>query len=140
MLTARPPKKLVLVIEDEPSLRETLKDVLELYGYNVSEAQNGEEGLMAIRCEPAPDLVLLDLIMPLMSGRQFLMHLQADVSLQAIPVVVVSATSDTTGMLGASAVFTKPPDLDTLMNAVQHFSCAPTYNDASRPRATRPTR
>lgn len=116
-------KKLVLVIEDEPSLRETLKDVLELYGYNVSEAQNGEEGLLAVRRLPPPDLVLLDMIMPLMSGRQFLTHLQGDAALQAIPVVIVSASAEAKSVLGASAVFGKPPDLDTLMSAVQRFSC-----------------
>jgi CheY-like chemotaxis protein len=86
----------ILIIEDEPDLRETLKDLLEISGFKVLTASNGKEGLEHIRSTGNPCLILLDLMMPVMNGWQFLEALQVDTEpVQKRPsVVVVSAAAD----------------------------------------------
>jgi CheY-like chemotaxis protein len=86
----------ILIIEDEPDLRETLKDLLEISGFKVNTASNGKEGLEHIRSSGNPCLILLDLMMPVMNGWQFLEALNGDTEpLEKKPsVVIVSAAAD----------------------------------------------
>ncbi len=86
----------ILIIEDEPDLRDTLKELLELEGFHVSAAENGQEGLRLLKEIAQPCLILLDLMMPVMNGWQFLDALKVDHQhvLATIPVVVVSAAAD----------------------------------------------
>lgn len=83
----------ILVVDDEASHREMVKSILEEEGYLVQCAENGREALAVIRQE-RPSLVLLDLLMPVMSGYEFLRHLWADDALADIPTVVVSAAHE----------------------------------------------
>ncbi|MDO9181375.1 MAG: response regulator [Bacteriovorax sp.] len=86
-------EKKVLIIEDEPSLLRALKDKLERNGLSVFYAVNGDEGLRMVKKEK-PNLVLLDLILPKMTGETVLKRMKEDKNLQNIPVVVLSAKAD----------------------------------------------
>ena len=107
----------VLVVEDEPDIRETYRDVLETEGYCVLCASNGKEALAALAEGPRPGLILLDLMMPEMNGYDLLKVLRADRALASIPVTVVSAAGDRTSVSGAP-VLRKPVDIDTLLHVV----------------------
>jgi two-component system, OmpR family, response regulator CpxR len=111
------PGAAVLVVEDEPDIRDTFRDVLETEGYNVRCASNGKEALDALAEGPRPGLILLDLMMPVMSGYDLLKELRADRALSTIPVTVVSAAGDRTSVAGAP-VLKKPVDIDTLLHMV----------------------
>ncbi|MCD6114738.1 response regulator [bacterium] len=81
--------KKILIIEDEEILLDLLKDKLEDFGYEVYSAKDGEEGLKAIR-DIVPDLILLDIIMPKMSGFEVMEAMQKDPSIKDIPVIIIS--------------------------------------------------
>lgn len=84
--------KRILLIEDDRFLRRACETGLRQRGYAVVTAADGEEGLRAARSEP-PDLILLDLLMPKMSGLEVLRSLRADAATQHIPVLVLSNSS-----------------------------------------------
>jgi CheY-like chemotaxis protein len=85
----------VLVVEDDEDIRESLAQVLRDEGYAVAAAANGREALAQLRSdEPRPDIILLDLMMPVMDGWQFRVAQQEDPQLAAIPVVILTALSD----------------------------------------------
>jgi CheY-like chemotaxis protein len=116
----------ILVVDDEPAVREILRDTLEFEGYTTAEAANGLEALEWLRSNPPPCLVLLDLMMPVMSGFDFLEAVQKDPKLKAISIVIVSAATrdkldETARSSGAVGVLSKPLQLATLLEAVaQH--------------------
>ncbi len=86
------PKK-VLVVEDEPDLREALKTILTQEGYEVAVAENGEEGL-ARALETKPNLILLDVVMPKMDGLTVLKTLREDEWGKKAKVIVMTALDD----------------------------------------------
>ncbi len=110
--------KTVLVVEDDKNIRDTFQDILEMEGYEVITAINGKEGLDKLSHGPKPDLVLLDMIMPVMSGQEFLSEVSKKPNLSKIPVIVVSATADKVHTAGAVAFLKKPADIDTLLKLV----------------------
>jgi CheY-like chemotaxis protein len=118
--------KSILIIEDDDDIRETLKQVLELEGYQVLVAANGKEGLVEL-CRPnRPCLVILDLMMPIMNGWEFLSEKSKDDNLSRIPVVVISAalklnSVETTQVVKA---LRKPIDLDSLVTAIKQHCAA----------------
>lgn len=112
----------ILVVEDDLNIRETVKDALESEGYFVVTASNGKEGLTCVKQVPKPCLVLLDMMMPLMSGREFLDAILADSMLAPIPVLVVSAIADPQNTRGAVGFLKKPPDLELLLKLVAQFA------------------
>ena len=84
----------VLLVEDDESIRECLKQLLELEGFRVFTASNGKEGLERLRQMTLPSLILLDLYMPVMTGNEFVAALikeDADV-LSRIPIMVITAS------------------------------------------------
>jgi PAS domain S-box-containing protein len=97
----------VLLIDDDPAAREVMRRTLEASGHRVREAADGQEGIDALAHE-VPDLVLLDLMMPVMDGFAVLEHIRDDFRLREVPVVVVTAkdlTADDRDMLrGARAI------------------------------------
>lgn len=111
-------QKTVLLIEDDRSIRETMQELLEDEGYAVVTALNGAEGLRQLKKMKHSCLVLLDLLMPVMDGNQFLKELDEGHGhvIAAISVVVMSAASE--GQLDASArskatgFVRKPVDLE----------------------------
>src|SRR5437867_804386 len=80
----------VLVVEDEPSIRQMVRRVLEKEGWTVREAENGRAGLQAV-AESKPAVILLDLMMPVMNGFDFIRELRKNKEWQHIPVVILTA-------------------------------------------------
>ncbi len=108
----------LLVVDDELSILEALQDILSLEGYEVVTAYNGAEGLRRIE-EQRPDLVLLDLMMPVMDGREMLRRVREDPALKDLPVVVMSAGRIAEAeRRAASATLAKPFDLDHLLQTL----------------------
>jgi CheY-like chemotaxis protein len=111
----------VLIVEDDPDVREAIATFLEAEGYAVAEAQHGEEALRQLRAMGHFCLILLDLFMPTMDGWKFRSEQLRDPALAAIPVVVISADPDvvpTAASLGAVASMRKPLDLGVLLETV----------------------
>lgn len=124
-------RRSILIIEDNAEIRETLREVFELEGYAVQLAENGQEGLMAAtQAGDRPCMILLDLMMPVMDGWQFLQAIRARdcEALARIPVVVVSGVADHSAVsylkdrFGCDVV-RKPPDIDCLL-ALAHRYCS----------------
>src|SRR5919202_3448487 len=110
-------KTLVLLVEDDRPVRETLVDALELDGYEVAAVSDGREALQAV-AQQRPDVIVLDLMMPTMDGWEF-RRLQREIH-GDIPVVVISATTDPRlDELHAEAFLTKPFDLEDFLVAVR---------------------
>lgn len=82
--------KTILVVDDEPNVRDYLRTVLEDAGFKVVTADDGEEALEKIRAEP-PDFISLDLVMPRKTGHKLLYELKRDKILARIPVLIVTA-------------------------------------------------
>jgi CheY-like chemotaxis protein len=119
VLTARadhPSHPSVLVIEDDLDIREALLEALALEGYRVTAAQDGAEGLARARAL-RPDLIVLDLMMPVMDGFEFLGARGADEGLSATPVIVVTARHP--AEVEGCEVLHKPFDLDALLAAAR---------------------
>ena len=112
----------ILVVDDSPFIHELVKDVLVKEGYEVDRAMNGHEAMVSIG-EAPPDLVLLDIIMPEMSGYQVCRLIRGDERLKALPVVMMTA-KDTQkdrfwGLeVGADAYITKPIEQQALLETI----------------------
>jgi CheY-like chemotaxis protein len=113
----------VLLVEDDQDIREAVSAVLEAEGYTVLTAGNGEEAL-AILERGQPCVVLLDLMMPVMSGWDFMDVVKKNQRLVEIPVVVVSAYSEKKAE-GVRRVLKKPLDVNQLLAAVADYCCCP---------------
>jgi len=115
----------ILLVEDDHALRETLADVLADQGYDVACACNGQEALDRLGQELPPDLILMDLIMPVMDGWAFRDAQRRSPELAGIPMVVLSASypadSPRVRALGAQAVLAKPIGLDRLLGALHRI-------------------
>lgn len=108
----------ILIIEDEAMLADTLREVLEDEGYEAVTASNGEEALRLLGSK-APDLILLDLMLPRMDGAAFLSTRAKDARLKAIPVLVMSSASRSVVRDHAVAGFlSKPFRLDALLHLI----------------------
>lgn len=110
------PRGRVLVIEDERDIRDALAEALSYEGYDVAVAANGREALRALHGGPLPDVILLDLVMPEMSGWEFRQVQTHDPALAGIPVVVVSASDP--GAARPDRHLPKPFAIDALFDAV----------------------
>jgi two-component system chemotaxis response regulator CheY len=110
----------ILIVDDDPDLLDVTSFVIESEGMAVETARNGEEALALLRAGRVPELVLLDLMMPVMNGWEFLDEIAKDPSLQPIPIVVLTAT-ERTEVPGAIEVLNKPMDLTALLQVVEHY-------------------
>ena len=114
----------VLVVDDDHYLCELIVDVLEAEGHMARTATNGEEALEQVR-ERKPELILLDLMMPVMNGWEVAAALKANPDWSDIPVVLITASHDGERRreeTGAKAVITKPFDIDHLAEVVSNYS------------------
>lgn len=114
----------ILVIDDDSDIREVVGEALEFAGYEVATAREGSEGLALCRSF-RPTLILLDLMMPGMSGWEFRAAQQEDPALAKIPVLVVTALGHDPD-IQVSAVLAKPFRLDDLLAHVRRFAGEPT--------------
>ncbi len=119
----------VLVIEDDAPIREVLVDMLEGEGYSVSSAEHGMAGLARAR-EDQPDLILLDLMMPVMDGWTFLAAQIEDSRIAHIPVVILSAAKNL-GEVRAAQCLSKPCKISELLATVERYR----LHDRDAPRA-----
>jgi two-component system OmpR family response regulator len=111
----------VLVVDDDDSIRGTLAEAFELEGYQVVCAANGAEALDSVRQGP-PHAIVLDLMMSVMNGWEFLERCRADALCRDTPVVVMSAyrkLPEQAASLGVRGCIAKPFDLDVLLGAVE---------------------
>jgi CheY-like chemotaxis protein len=113
----------ILVVEDDPDITESLCDVLQGEGYQVATAANGKEGLERLRQIDRPCLILLDLMMPVMSGGEFLAALRQTEALASIPVVIVSAWANESAQVRAQSqgFVRKPISIDALLDATNRL-------------------
>lgn len=117
--------KTVLVVEDDPDMRDLERAVLELGGYSVTLAGNGAEALRHLE-RNRPDVIILDLMMPVMDGLTFLAERRRRQLGEEVPVLCVSAAGrEMTAhalRLGANECLSKPTDIDALCEKVSHYS------------------
>jgi CheY-like chemotaxis protein len=113
--------KSIMVIEDDKDIRNALVEVLAEEGYNTHSAENGKEALEVLRKIPKPCLVFLDLMMPIMNGREFLDEVMKDSYLAPVPVVVVSAIADKADVSGAVGFLKKPIDIEMILKVANNF-------------------
>jgi excisionase family DNA binding protein len=113
----------VLVVDDDPRLREFVRVNLETAGFTVREAASGEEGLAALEREP-PDLILLDVLMPKVDGWEMLRRVQERHGVETIPVIMYSGKLEVAAEaaeLGAQAFIGKPFDPHQLVEATKQL-------------------
>ena len=108
----------VLVVDDDPDIRDTLKDVLELSGYGVVAFGDAREALVWLEHGGHPAVIILDLMMPGMNGWEFRAELDARPALKELPVVVLTGARNGHD-LHADAELKKPVDLDVLLHEVE---------------------
>src|ERR1043166_6147962 len=92
----------ILVVEDDPDVREALVLLLEREGYAVTSVNNGQEALEQLRATPSA-LILLDLMLPVMDGFEFRVHQLQDPALARVPVIVLSGGGDLTRKIGRAS-------------------------------------
>ena len=119
-MTSVPPK--IIIVEDQPDVADLLEDMLSIDGYQLIKIHSSTGALDVIRAE-YPDAVLLDIMMPDVSGLEVLRYMRREPGLQQIPVVIVSARTSSSdiraGMdAGATVYLTKPVDVDVLRETV----------------------
>lgn len=119
----------LLVVEDDFDIQQTMLDVLTEEGFAVRVAGNGREALDLLGSGTfRPELILLDMMMPVMNGEQFRLAQRADASLADIPVIVVSADNQAASKaqaMQARGCLAKPVDLDVLLDALENFFATP---------------
>lgn len=114
--------KTILIVEDEFAIADMLSALLEDEGYRVVLASNGREGLLRLAdTEIHADLVLCDVMMPVLDGREMRKAMKADPALKDVPIVLMSAAEEATAINnGISGPFlSKPFDLDDLLKIIE---------------------
>jgi CheY-like chemotaxis protein len=113
--------KRILIIEDDANIRDVLRLALQFEGYEVVSAKNGKEGVELL-ASTNPGLILLDLMMPVMNGWEFVDYLKNENLFNKYPVVVVSAYSERAKAIDCRDFVLKPLELEDLLISVnKHF-------------------
>ncbi|HEY5949644.1 MAG TPA: response regulator [Kofleriaceae bacterium] len=111
----------VLVVEDDPDIRESLVDILDNAGYRVLAAEDGQQALRVLDGSTKPDVIVLDLMMPVMNGYEFRALQRNHPEYGSIPVIVVSADAharEKAADLGAAAILIKPVKVKPLLELI----------------------
>lgn len=117
-------EKRIMIIEDDPDVRSMISILLSLEGYDVVPAEHGRRALDLLRGGERPDLILIDLIMPVMDGWHFRAEQVRDPELAPIPAVVISGgdrIAEHTRSLGAADYLRKPIDAEVLLATVRRY-------------------
>lgn len=126
-LTATLLKIDVMIVDDEPDIRETLAEILRDEGMQVETAEDGADALEKLRGLAACRIILLDLMMPGMNGWQFRERQRQDPRLSRIPVLLLSGSAqleEEASSLGALDCFTKPVELNRLIDLIKNQRAA----------------
>ena len=116
----------VLIVEDDADLREMMAQLLQLEGYRAEAVANGRDALRYLKAGDRPDVILLDLMMPVMDGWEFRRRQVEDPAIAKVPVVVLSALDPIRAVdLGGTAFLKKPLDFDRLLELVRRFCSSP---------------
>lgn len=119
------PGKKILIVEDEPNVRNFVKVYLEFEGYEVVEAKNGREGLERVKADQ-PDLVVTDIMMPEMDGVTFYKTLRQDEKTKSLPVIVLTVKDEFEDikyayLIGVDEYITKPFDPQQLVRKIKEI-------------------
>jgi CheY-like chemotaxis protein len=138
MADSAPLQTPILIVDDEPSIRSALAQLLEEEGYEVAVVRSGREAILYLEhTARRPCLILLDMMMPEMSGLQFRREQQAHAGLADIPVVAMSANlhlAQAAQLLGVTDYLQKPFAVADLLSAVvRNCGPAPTPPDSDAP-------
>jgi two-component system, OmpR family, response regulator CpxR len=115
---------LVLIVDDDIDIREALAEVLADAGYRVATAANGAEAWRYLQSKPRPALILLDLLMPVMTGPELLTELRSSEQLGSIPTILMTASPqwNTNAEL---KLLTKPMRTELLLDTIKQVACPP---------------
>jgi len=111
----------VLIVDDEPDIRNALAEFFRDEGLVVATAANGAEALEFLEKAPLPKVVILDIAMPVLDGREVYERMQRDVRLATVPVIV--STSDPSRAPSGVLIMRKPVNLTRLLDAVRQHCC-----------------
>jgi len=121
--------KPILIIEDDAAIRETFSEVLTMENYSVVEAENGQVGINELEEGFKPGLILLDLMMPVKDGFQFLEEVKTHPEWSKIPIVIISANGNLQQKIAQLdrpfPSMRKPIGIDSLLGTVQRYWVAP---------------
>ena len=115
----------ILVVEDQEDNRQILRDLLTKSGFEIVEAENGEEALVAV-AKQRPDLILMDIQLPLLDGYEATRRIKADPALRSIPIIVVtsyalSGDEAKAREAGCDAYVTKPYSPRQLLAKIKEY-------------------
>jgi CheY-like chemotaxis protein len=112
------PRRTLLVVDDDADLRRMFRAALSLAGFEVSEASDGLEALRKLDGDRLPDLIILDIRMPIITGHAVAQEVAAQAHLRHIPVMVVTGSNEPLDYLDVACVLRKPIDPDELVRQV----------------------
>jgi two-component system cell cycle response regulator DivK len=118
-------RKRILVVEDQEDNRRILRDLLTNAGYEIIEAENGEQAL-AVAARERPDLILMDIQLPLLDGYEVTRRIKADPALRAIPIIAItsyalSGDENKARAAGCDAYVTKPYSPRALLAKIREY-------------------
>lgn len=118
-------KKPILLVDDEPDLRECIADFLETEGYKVIQAENGKVALNLLKTGIKPSVVLLDYMMPIMDGKAFCEVFSKDSSINSIPVILLTAakvTEETLKQMNLRDQLMKPIQIEKFLETIAKYN------------------
>jgi CheY-like chemotaxis protein len=118
------PAARILLVEDDAGIRDSVAECLELEGYAVSAVSNGSDAIAWLSREAPPDLLIVDLVMPVMGGSELLARVRADPRLAEVRALLMTAAMPSASMPAADATLPKPFELDALLDVVGRLSGA----------------
>ena len=112
----------ILLVDDDSDIRDGMSALLEMEGYKVVQAENGQAALQVLeQMDRLPLAVVLDMAMPVLDGRGFLEQRAMDQILASIPVIVVSGTKPKEALPNVEAFFQKPVEIKRLLESISHI-------------------
>jgi two-component system cell cycle response regulator DivK len=117
--------KRILVVDDQPDNRQIIRDLLDATDYELTEAENGEQALAAV-AKQRPDLILMDIQLPIMDGYEATRRIKADPALRSIPIIAVtsyalSGEEQKARAAGCDGYVTKPYSPRLLLTRIREF-------------------
>lgn len=113
--------KYVLIVDDDKDIQMAIRMILELHGYTVNTVSNGKEALESLKSVNLPSVILLDLMMPVMDGFEFIKKIEASQMATQIPVIVMTAARNKVAEVKKYKTLLKPFDVSLLLNLVGEY-------------------